>query len=86
MNKYVIGDIHGNYRALRQCLERVQFNYDKDILISLGDLCDRNTETREVFNELLKIKNFKMVIGNHDQWMIEWSETGHIHIEAIRPF
>jgi len=72
MNKYVIGDIHGNYRALRQCLERVQFNYDKDILISLGDLCDRNTETREVFNELLKIKNFKMVIGNHDQWMIEW--------------
>jgi len=30
MKQYVIGDIHGGYRALKQCLERSHFRYNID--------------------------------------------------------
>ena len=30
---FVIGDIHGAYRALRQCLERAEFEYEEDELL-----------------------------------------------------
>jgi len=74
MNKrrLVIGDIHGAYRALVQCLERANFNYDEDELISLGDIADGWTETVECFEELFKIKHLTYVRGNHDQWLKQW--------------
>lgn len=75
MRRFVVGDIHGNYKGLMQCLERSGFDYEEDMLYSLGDLCDRQTQTKEVFEEILKIKNFKMVIGNHDLWLLEWSKN-----------
>jgi serine/threonine protein phosphatase 1 len=40
MKIYAIGDIHGAYKALVQCFERVKFDYTKDRLIVMGDLCD----------------------------------------------
>ena len=69
---FVIGDIHGAYRALLQCLERSAFNYQTDHLICLGDVCDGWPETREAIDELLKIKNLMYLLGNHDFWALEW--------------
>jgi serine/threonine protein phosphatase 1 len=40
-----MGDIHGNYKALMQCLERSNFNYEEDTLIQLGDVCDGHSQT-----------------------------------------
>lgn len=40
MRKFVVGDLHGNYLGLMQCLEKVKFNKEEDLLISLGDICD----------------------------------------------
>ena len=39
MKTFVIGDIHGAYKALLQCFERSGFDYEKDHLIVLGDVC-----------------------------------------------
>lgn len=75
-NTYVIGDIHGNHKALVQCLERVNFNYEEDELISLGDIVDGFPDTYQCVEELLKIKNLVVVRGNHDQWMIDYIEKG----------
>lgn len=75
---FVIGDIHGAYRALRQCLERSDFDYDKDHLISLGDVADGWPETSHCIDELLKIKNLTYLMGNHDLWALEWMESGVI--------
>lgn len=75
-NTYVIGDIHGAYRALRQCLDRASFDYDHDHLICLGDVCDGWPQTRESIDELLKIKNLIYVLGNHDVWAVQWMKTG----------
>jgi len=72
MNTYVIADIHGNHKALLQCLERSKFNREEDQLIVLGDTCDGWRFVRDCFNELLTIKNLVYVIGNHDNWAYNW--------------
>lgn len=74
---YVMGDIHGAYRALRQCLERSNFDYNADHLIFLGDVCDGWPDTRLCVNELLNIKHLTFILGNHDWWMLDWMRTGH---------
>jgi len=52
-----MGDIHGNYKGLLQCLERSNFDYANDKLIQLGDVVDGWSESCECVTELLKIKN-----------------------------
>lgn len=73
---FVIGDIHGAYTALMQCLASCEFNYFQDTLIVLGDVCDGWPETAQCFEELLKIKHLIYVLGNHDFWTLEWARNG----------
>lgn len=75
---FVVGDIHGAYRALRQCLDRSSFDYKTDRLICLGDVCDGWPQTRECIDELLKIKDLVYVLGNHDWWTLEWMTSGRM--------
>jgi len=76
MKTFVIGDIHGGLKSLKQCLERSNFDYQNDKLICLGDVADGWSETFECFEELFKIKNLVYIIGNHDQWLIDWLDKG----------
>jgi len=69
---YVIGDIHGAFRALKQCLDRSTFNYETDHLICLGDVCDGWPDTKLCIDELLKVANLTYLIGNHDIWLMNW--------------
>ena len=72
---FVIGDIHGAYTALMQCLALSNFNYKQDTLIALGDVCDGWPETAQCFDELLKINTLIYVLGNHDLWTLEWARS-----------
>lgn len=72
----VIGDIHGNYKGLKQALERSSFDYQNDTLISLGDIVDGHSQSFEVVEELLKIKNKICIRGNHDDWWLYWINRG----------
>lgn len=63
---YVMGDIHGMYDKFMSCLNQVNFDYEKDTLIQLGDIVDRGLESYECVEELLKIKNLIAIRGNHD--------------------
>lgn len=76
MKRYVVGDIHGNYKALKQVLTISKFNYEKDFLIILGDVVDGYDESYEVVEELIKIKNKVFVIGNHDVWFMNHIKNG----------
>jgi serine/threonine protein phosphatase 1 len=69
---FVMGDIHGAYRALKQCLERSAFDYENDTLICLGDVCDGWPETKQCVDELLKIRKLVYLLGNHDLWGLQW--------------
>jgi serine/threonine protein phosphatase 1 len=73
---FVMGDIHGSYRALRQCLERSGFERTEDHLICLGDVCDGWPETKACIDELLTVKHLTFVLGNHDWWTIQWMMAG----------
>lgn len=74
MRTFVLGDIHGAYKALQQCLERSQFNLIEDELIFLGDVCDRGPETVACIDHLLLIDNLIALKGNHDIWAMDWLE------------
>lgn len=72
----VMGDIHGNLGALKQCLERCRFDLELDALIQLGDVSDRHPYTAEVIEELFKIQRLTALRGNHDAWTRDWLIDG----------
>src|ERR1700760_3779608 len=74
MKTYVIGDIHGAYRALKQLIDRVSPEPD-DRLIFLGDYVDGWSETPAVIDYLLELDSrfdCTFMMGNHDAWCVEW--------------
>lgn len=73
---FVMGDIHGAFKAFMQCLNRSGFEYEKDHLICLGDVADGWPETRQSVEELMKIKHLTYVLGNHDFWALNWMREG----------
>ena len=75
---FVIGDIHGAYRALRQCLERAAFDYEGDCLICLGDVCDGWPDTKLSVDLLKRVRRLIYILGNHDWWTLQWMLAGRI--------
>ena len=71
--RYVLGDVHANFKALKQVLKKSKFDYEKDELIIIGDVVDGYNSSFEVVEELLKIKNKVFIIGNHDS-VVEGTE------------
>ncbi len=72
MSRFVIGDIHGSLKGLKQVLENSNFDYENDELISLGDVVDGWPDIKECIDELLKIKNLTYILGNHCEWALEY--------------
>lgn len=74
MNTFVIGDIHGGYKALTQLIERVDLK-PKDSLIFLGDYTDGWSETPKVLDYLIALQDTYTCIflrGNHDELTLHW--------------
>jgi len=63
---FVVGDIHGAFSKLEGELEKLGFDWDKDVLLSVGDLVDRGPESERAL-EFLSRPNFHAVQGNHEQ-------------------
>lgn len=72
----VMGDIHGNLRAFDQCIERSEFNSERDTLIQLGDVSDKMPDTAKVVERLLELDHLIAIRGNHDDWTNKWFSTG----------
>lgn len=72
---FIMGDLHGAYPAIVQCLTRAGFNYENDILIQVGDVADGYNGVYESVEELLKMKNLIAIKGNHDAWFNEFIQT-----------
>jgi serine/threonine protein phosphatase 1 len=71
---YVIGDIHGAFKALEQVIMRVAPQPD-DRLIFLGDYVDGWSQSRQVIEHLMELDNnydCVFIKGNHDAWCEEW--------------
>jgi len=70
--RLIMGDSHGGFKAFKVALERANFDYDNDLLINLGDCCDGWSQSKEVIDELLKMKHLVYLLGNHDEWCLDY--------------
>jgi len=76
MNIFAIGDIHGCLNELtilhKKILTDDKFDARKDILIYLGDYIDRGLNTRQVIDQIIKLKNNNIktihLKGNHEEF------------------
>lgn len=67
---FVVGDIHGELSLLHAQLKKVNFDYQNDLLISVGDLVDRGEDSLGCL-ELINEPWFQAVRGNHEDMMIQ---------------
>lgn len=67
---FVVGDLHGCYNQLMEKLAEVNFDKEKDLLISVGDLIDRGEDNIKCL-ELINESWFKCVKGNHEDLALE---------------
>lgn len=74
-NDYIVGDIHGCYSLLMNKLYSINFDFENDRLISVGDIIDRGAESFRCLS-LLDEKWFHMVLGNHEEMMINCTIKG----------
>lgn len=76
MRKFVIGDIHGNYKELENLLNKINPDFKQDTLIFLGDYIDRGPQSYKVIQLLINIQenygneNVVLLRGNHEQMAI----------------
>lgn len=71
---FVIGDMHGALRAVKQVIERIELQSD-DTLIFLGDYVDGWSESAQLLDYLMKLSesvNCIFIKGNHDGWAESW--------------
>ena len=86
MSIYVIGDIHGALKALQEVLIKANYNPEEDELIFLGDYVDGWTESAELVDFLIKLKENNLpnkvtfIRGNHDNWCEDWLDRGWVPI------
>jgi len=76
MRRFIVSDIHGNLKAMKEVFKKVKFDKKKDFLIIIGDVVDGYNCSYEVVEELIKVKNKVFIIGNHDMWWMNHMSTG----------
>lgn len=80
MRSLVIGDIHGNFKALEHVLELSKFDPSNDTLYTLGDYTDGYPETHKVLDlldQIYKESRYDPIIGNHDLWLLQYLNYGY---------
>ena len=75
MRSLVIGDIHGQYDALRCVLDRSGYDPEYDRLISLGDEVDGGPDSYKVIDYLAALPNVISVRSNHMDWWMNYIKT-----------
>ena len=71
-----VGDLHGGFKALIQCLKRANYDPLKDQLLFLGDVCDGWSETKQCVDFILAQPNYIYVMGNHCLWFRDYINNG----------
>ena len=82
--RFVISDIHGAHKALKQCLKKAKFDKEKDTLICLGDIVDGWPEAPKCIDTLRKIKKLVLVLGNHDKFFLDWATKHYLHPDWLQ--
>ena len=67
MATWVVGDVQGCRKPLKKLLKRVDFDWDRDVLWSTGDIVNRGPKCLKTLRYFYKHRDrVQMVLGNHD--------------------
>lgn len=84
MKKFVIEDVHGNYKELKDLLNKINPDFKKDQLIFLGDYIDRGPQSYKVIRLLIDLQekhgkdHLVLLRGNHEDMAIDNIEYDRI--------
>lgn len=67
---FAVGDLHGMFTHLENALEALEFDQERDRLLSVGDLIDRGPESHRAL-EFLDRSWFFSVQGNHERLLLD---------------
>lgn len=67
---YILSDVHGNKRRFDSVLNKIDLQ-PEDTLYILGDVVDRNPNGLSILQKIMKMKNAKMLLGNHEYMMLQ---------------
>ena len=66
MSTYVIGDVQGCLTPLKQLLNKVKYDPQRDHIQFVGDLVNRGPDSLETLRFIQSLSNTTVVLGNHD--------------------
>ena len=75
--KYLISDIHGDLMGFKNMLRKINYNFDYDELIIMGDIFDRNRHGLSIYRFIkpfIEDGQMKMIIGNHELFAMMYLE------------
>jgi len=81
MKHCIVGDVHGEYRALLNLVAKTPKGTK---FIFVGDLIDRGSQSAHVI-QFVRKHNFKCVRGNHEEMMIEYGTSFINSVENGEP-
>lgn len=80
-----IGDLHGHHDQLLDLLDKLRrdhgIDFKKDVLVFLGDYVDGGSQSKQVLDELMILKeefpHFQMLFGNHESLLLDAFNPKH---------
>ena len=73
---FAIGDIHGCYDRLKNLMEKIPVEFERDTLVFMGDYIDRGPKSIEVIDYLIQLKTrvpeVVFLKGNHEDMLINF--------------
>lgn len=71
---YVMSDIHGNMSRYESVMGKINLQ-PKDTLYVLGDVIDRYPDGISILQQLMRMPNVQMLLGNHEYMMLNALDT-----------
>lgn len=71
---YFVSDLHGEYELFCSLLDKINFS-DDDTMYICGDILEKGDGSLKLLNLISSKKNFKCVLGNHDENFLKYYRT-----------
>lgn len=78
----IISDIHGDYDALKDVLNRLDHHHHVDHILCAGDLVGRGPEQDRVV-EVIRNRNIPVARGNHDEWFYGLTDDNTNYLKGL---